>query len=294
MILSMNLNMRKNIFRSNFRNDLYAESFLINSWAMITPEQEQKLKELSAEHNKRQIAKLMGVSEDWVKWNCRKLKIKTARPTHMRARVTLNTIALFAIQNGVIEACNEYKLTKSNIKRIVSDFRNRSEKNNTEAKAEILQKLRVSATRYASTKERYSEAEDFASWCVMRQLMGVNVFIKHAWKDYLGECFGRKNRKKGAAKMLAMHTAISLDTIGNSFDEFDNPNAIQIGVSEEKLIEIIDLCAFKDLRVRVICLLILVYGMTNIEIGTVVGLTPSRVWQLFSGAKEEIKLRLNK
>ena len=249
-----------------------------------------RVKELARTHDKRAIAKELGITYGWVMYYCEKLGIKTAKPSNQLEEEFKSEAIKFFLEHGIHLTMKHFSLCRSTVYRIMREYRDGLKNNNSDETANELQSLRIECLNKARSTEWSNEAEDFASWATVKFLEEGSRPVKFLWIDYLRERFGSNRSKIGREKININHSLAQIMTHDSPINE--THTEIQVGIEEQKIIEIIDACSFKDEKLRAIAILVIIFGMKYSELGIVYDVNPTRISQLMADVFDKIRKRL--
>lgn len=170
----------------------------------------------------------------------------------------------------------EYGLTDNALKALTQRNKKRIEKAINSVTPEVVSGLRNWAHKYATKKGMGCIAEDFASYCVMRRVLGQSAHVKSAFVDFMRETYGDTRTEIGRhrSKGELNHTPLE--------------HAIAEAKVSPKLFEILDGISWTSTE-RAIYLLKNYFGFLQSEIAFTFGVTKSEIHSILTEVQNRIE-----
>lgn len=195
----------------------------------------------------------------------------------------------YAEEHGSQDACTYFQITPDQLKMIRRKvLKLRREKNIKYSTPKEFLKFRKVCLYQASQSQFRNEAEDFASWAMIRVLEGAHANVRWQLGHYRKEILGRQDNVSSRVQQNRKEMRNTLQIAEPTDDE--DP-CIQIASIEERDSNYWFMVATEiklDLRTRVAFLLHYRDGMTHLEISRYLGGNASYVTTLLGKAVEKV------
>jgi len=259
------------------------------SW---TSEEVEHLKKLAESKTIPHIAAELGRSTGAVRWELRKMGLTTKVPWQ-RDHAEASRIVKYSNEHGCKSAADHYGITVAVVKGIRKRYSRAQQKKIEKADPEKLQRLRMSAIRYACTKGYAQDSEDFASHVLIQALHQPTVNLKWLLSGYLAETKGNYKTLKGAEKNSKERWQQHIE----EYPDTESPNAgVQVGETPTDSMAILRALdgVVLTLQERACFVLSIQFGLRGIEIAMVLDVTHQRVQQILVAAVQKVAKKQRK
>lgn len=253
-----------------------------------TADDVEKLKALSKDHTFEELAETFNRPVEAIRQKCRTLAIRKATSSK-RSSLDRERLLCFYRENGLKKTCEHYSLTRHTVGSIVRREKQKESDIASGVKVESAERLRHMAIKYAYNFGQAENAQDFASYCVIRKYEGrAKQDLRHIFVDYVRETFGDKRASTSRARYLDYKNPRIIGEAPG--DATGNTIYIDLPSENDYIARFETINAIKlDGDHRTCFVLHAVFGLTSREIALCLGVTESRISQILSEAEKKLR-----
>lgn len=257
---------------------------------MIDPETIEKIKELAKTKTTKAIAEELDLPYQAVRWQIRKLGLKTRAP-NTRSRADTLAIMAYYENYGLEMTMSHYGMSEDAVRAFVRRNKIQTKKRTDSYSTGLITGMRWKAFRYAGGCGLQEHAEDFASFVVVNMMRGKFINLDWQATNYKRQTFGDTNNADGAAKAHGEKYSKSVSHTGD-IDEENIGHEIEVpGPGREQLMGILEDLKLEGIE-RAVFVLYYAWGLNQDELGFAFGVTGSRISQILITAHKIIDRRL--